>query len=270
MIHKQIHNSSLFSTSGRISRGIFIQRLLIISVLLLLAYANFLHNVKVIKTPFIVIEEYIVRYFLIVSWILFSLIQYIKRIHDCSVSFIQSLKNPFIVFTKGTYGSNKYGLLPADIYYFKGVEDFNKEEFLAYQKKGNLRAILSILFLFIAIILILFLCLFNHTVPTQPSEPFITQHRYIHSFSDTTRPILSVLYNKDTLIKRMIYDTTFKVTVTRNRRTKEVTNKKRTFLKLDSTVIETKTILYRRNKIQRILKTRKRQNTTNESFQKIF
>jgi hypothetical protein len=185
------------------------------------------------------------------------------------VSFIQSLKNPFIVFTKGTYGSNKYGLLPADIYYFKGVEDFNKEEFLAYQKKGNLRAILSILFLFIAIILILFLCLFNHTVTTQPSEPFITQHRTIHSFSDTTRPILSVLNNKDTLIKRMIFDTTFRFTTTRNGITNEVIDTKRTFLKLDSTVIETKRIFIPTKQAPRKL-TRNRQNTTYESFQKIF
>ena len=133
MIHKQIYNSSFFSTTGRISRGIFIERILLITVLFLLTYSILLHYAGENKSSFLLYNEHLIRYFLISLWMLFSLIQYIKRIHDCSRSFIQSLKNPFIIFTKGTYGSNKYGLLSDDIYYIKGVKDFNKDEFLDYQ-----------------------------------------------------------------------------------------------------------------------------------------
>ena len=120
----------------------------------------------------------------------------------------------------------------------------------------------------ILIILILVFRMYNPPVPPQ-TVTNITQLTNIHSFSDTTRPILSVLNNKDTLIKRMIFDTTFRFTTTRNGITNEVIDTKRTFLKLDSTVIETKRIFIPTKQAPRKL-TRNRQNTTYESFQKIF
>jgi hypothetical protein len=89
----------------------------------------------------------------------------------------------------------------------------------------------------ILIILILVFRMYNPPVTT-PTVTNITQHKTIHSFSGTTRPILSFLSNKDTLIKRMIFDTTFILTTTRNGITNEVIDTKRTFLKLDSNVIE--------------------------------
>ena len=173
MIHKQIYNSSFFSTTGRISRGIFIERILLITVLFLLTYSILLHYAGENKSSFLVYDEHLIRYFLISLWMLFSLIQYIKRIHDCSRSFIQSLKNPFIIFTKGTYGSNKYGLLSDDIYYIKGVKDFNKDEFLAYQKKGNQRAIRSLLLIIFAIIMILVFRMYNPSITSPPEVTYI-------------------------------------------------------------------------------------------------
>ena len=232
MIHKQIYNSSFFSTTGRISRGIFIERILLITVLFLLTYSILLHYAGENKSSFLLYNEHLIRYFLISLWMLFSLIQYIKRIHDCSRSFIQSLKNPFIIFTKGTYGSNKYGLLSDDIYYIKGVKDFNKDEFLDYQKKGNRRAFRSLFLLFSAIIMIFVFRMYNPPVTTPPVT-IITQDSYIHSFSDTL-VIDSTLPNKDTLIKRKVYDTTFILTIAKNGNN-EVVNTKRTFSKLDST-----------------------------------
>ena len=234
MIHKQIYNSSFFSTTGRISRGIFIERILLITVLFLLTYSILLHYAGENKSSFLVYDEHLIRYFLISLWMLCSLIQYIKRIHDCSRSFIQSLKNPFIIFTKGTYGSNKYGLLSDDIYYIKGVKDFNKDEFLAYQKKGNRRAFRSLFLLFSAIIMIFVFRMYNPSITTPPVT-FITQDSTIHSISDTTSPTTSFDTNKDTLIKRKVYDTTFTLTITRNGITNKVIDTKRTFSKLDST-----------------------------------
>lgn len=237
MIHKQIYNSSYFSTAGRISRGIFIERILLTTVLFLLTYLMLLHYSGEIKTLYFVYEDYLARYVLMSLWLILFLIQYIKRIHDCNLSFIESLKNPFVILIKGTYGPNKYGLLSNDIYYIKGVKDFNKDEFLAYQKKGNRRAFRSLFLLFSAIIMILVLSTYNPSI-TRPHEGITTtRDSTIHSFSDTL-VIDRILKNKDTLITGKVYDTTFTLTIIKNGNN-EVVNTKRTFSKLDSTVIKT-------------------------------
>lgn len=233
MIHKQIYYSSYFSTAGRISRGIFIERILLTTVLFLLTYSILLHYAGENKSSFWIHNEHLIRYFLISLWLIFFLIQYVKRVHDSSLSFIQSLNNPFIIFTNGTYGSNKYGLLSDDIYYIQGVEDFNNEKYLAYQNKGNQRALRSLFLLFFAIIMILVLSMYGPSI-TPPPVTIITQDSTIHSFSDTTNGKPIPFKNDDNYIKRKYFDTTIRLTNTRNGNN-EVTNTERTVFKLDST-----------------------------------